>query len=106
GNVGFTGPITLGAAPPSGWSDIGFGLAGGAGIPTLAGTGNLDGGCPASLDLSGAAPSAAAVLFISFSSTPVGFKGGTLAASPAVLTIPFVTSGAGSIPLPFLFPTG
>ncbi len=106
GNQSFSGPVSLGVPPASAWTDIGFGLAGTAGIPALAGTGTLQSGSPASLSLTGAAPSAPAILFVSFISTPVPFKGGMLAAFPFVLTVSLATSAGGAIPLPFLWPTG
>ena len=106
GNKSFTGPVDVGTPPASAWADIGFALAGTAGPPVLSGTGILDGDCPASLDLSNAAPSAPALMFVSISSTPVGFKGGTLAAFPFLSTLGAATSAGGTLSLSFLWPTG
>lgn len=88
------------------WDDLGFALAGVAGLPQLDGTGALIGGSDGTLTLSGARPSAACLLFVSLSSTPTPFKGGTLAALPAVLLVPLVTSPSGTLPLTFTWPGG
>jgi hypothetical protein len=99
GNTGLSAAHVFlqgGGAP---WSDLGFGLAGAGGVPTLFATGSLVPGSPGTLDLTGAAPSATAFLFLSFTSTPTPFKGGTLAPVPVALTIPMVTNVTGAIPL-------
>ena len=93
-------------ATPVAWANLGSGLAGVAGIPSLSGTGSLVAGSGGSLVLSSARPSAPALLLVSLSGTPVPFKGGTLLAFPPVLTAVLVTSGAGSINLPFNWPAG
>jgi hypothetical protein len=36
----------------------------------------------------------------------VPFKGGTLVAFPTILDVPLVTSGSGTLNLPFVWPTG
>jgi hypothetical protein len=84
----------------SAWTDIGFGLAGVSGIPSLVGTGTMVVGTPNSIDLTNAAPGATAVLFLSFSSTPTPFKGGTLATVPVFVTFTLGTDGTGSVSLP------
>lgn len=88
------------------WTDLGSGLGGVNGIPVLAGTGTLAAGTPGSLMLSSARPSSPALLFVSFVSVPLPFKGGVLLASPASLALPLATDGSGSIPLPFVWPAG
>lgn len=90
----------------SSWSSVGAGLAGVSGEPGLAGTGTLVGGGSASLALSGSAPGALRVLFVSLSSLPVPFKGGTLYAFPALLQVPLVTNAGGGLSLPFVWPSG
>ena len=57
--------------PDATWTDLGFGLAGVAGVPELAGTGTLVAGSAGALELVNAAPSAPALLFVSFTSTPM-----------------------------------
>ena len=95
---------TGGCAGP--WTNIGFGLAGVAGIPNLVGTGTLVANSPGTLTLTAAHPLALAIQFVAFSSSPVPFKGGTLAAFPIALEIVLSTDGSGTIALPFTWPTG
>jgi hypothetical protein len=89
-------PVTGGNSP---WTDLGSGLAGVAGVPSLVGTGLLPAGSPGTLVLTGAAPASLAVLFTSLSSSPTNFKCGTLVPVPVMLQLPLMTNGAGSIPL-------
>jgi hypothetical protein len=106
GNVSNNGPIVVGG-PPSPWTDLGRALAGVSGDPALVGTGPLTTGSAGSLALTNAAPSAACLLFISLSSSPVPFKGGTLCANPFLATLPLATNGAGGLTLPWAsWPSG
>jgi hypothetical protein len=98
GNAAVNGPIVVGG-PASPWTDIGCALAGVSGLPALAGTGTLVAGSAGSIDLTNAAPSASALLFLSISSSPVPFKGGSLCAFPFILTLPVATNGAGALSL-------
>jgi hypothetical protein len=89
------------------WADLGSGLAGVAGIPSLLGSGTLEPGSPGSLTLGDAAPLSTALLFVALSSSPVPFKGGTLAAFPFSATLFFSTDGTGGIPLAWVnWPAG
>ena len=81
------------------WTDLGEGLAGVAGIPGLVGVGELTTGSAGTLTLGNAAPLAPAMLLIAFSSTPTGFKCGTLVPVPIDLQFLLATSGTGSFPL-------
>jgi hypothetical protein len=93
--------------PGSGtWTALGFGLPGAAGEPVLVGSGPQTAGQLVTLDLSHAAPSAPAMLFLSLSSTPAPFKGGTLVPVPVSLAMPLVTGAAGSLVLPLMWPAG
>lgn len=96
---------TYGVVPGS-WADRGFGLAGVSGVPTLAGSGPLLGDTAATLTLRNAKPSAACLLDISASSTPIPFKGGLLVATPTVAAIPLISSIDGSLMLVFRCPPG
>lgn len=93
------------AVNPSGtatpWTDLGSGLAGVSGVPSLVGTGTLVPGSAGDLTLTNAAPLKFAVLFVSFASTPTPFKGGTLVTVPPLLGIGFTTSGTGGLLLPW-----
>lgn len=88
------------------FSEVGAGLAGLNGVPHLTGTGTLAAGSPGSLSLTSARPSSPAILFLSLSSTPTPFKGGTLIPVPALLTVSLFTNGSGGIVLPFVWPSG
>jgi hypothetical protein len=99
GNTGVSATQGYVQGAPDAWTDLGFGLAGAGGVPALVGSGALAPGSPGTLSLTGAAPSATAFLFLSFTSTPTPFKGGTLVPVPVALTIPMVTNVTGAIPL-------
>jgi hypothetical protein len=51
-------------------------------------------------------PSSPALLFVALASVPVPFKGGVLAANPAILSVPLATDGNGELLLPFTWPSG
>lgn len=88
------------------WVDGGFALAGVAGEPQLIGTGTLEAGTSATLQLSSAAPNATVGLFVSFTSTPVPFKGGTLCTIPLASMTIFPIGPSGSVVLPGAIPAG
>lgn len=94
-----------GAGGPT-WSDLGFGLAGTHGIPSLAGAGTLAAGTAGSLMLSDALALAPALLFVALDSQPVPWKGGVLVAYPPVIAPLLGTDAAGAISVPFTFPAG
>ncbi len=77
------------------WHDSGLGLSGRCGVPILTGMGLLVPGSPGGLTLCNADPLSPAVLFVSHASSPVSFKGGTLAAFPFSLAFPLFTDGLG-----------
>ncbi|HTE06925.1 MAG TPA: laminin B domain-containing protein [Planctomycetota bacterium] len=106
-DIQFLDNVTLHGAPAGGpWTDLGFGLAGVAGIPTLVGTGTLAPASTGNLALANAKPASLAVLFISFASAPSPFKGGTLVPVPVVLSFSLATNGAGALTLPWIWPAG
>jgi hypothetical protein len=88
------------------WTDLGAGLAGAFGVPSLAGSGPLVEGLPEQLVLQDAAPLAPCLLFVSLASVPAPFKGGTLTAFPALVSLPLLTTAGGSIELGFTWPAG
>jgi hypothetical protein len=85
--------------PASPWAVLQYGLAGGSGVPALVGAGTLLAGSPGSLTLSGGAPSALSVLFVSPAWTPTPFKCGTLVTVPIIFQLPLFTSGSGGVVL-------
>ncbi|HZL99650.1 MAG TPA: hypothetical protein VFD43_05285, partial [Planctomycetota bacterium] len=58
-------------------------------------------GSPGSLSLQDAAPSALSVLFVSFASMPVSFKGGTLVTVPIAFQYTLPIGPAGALTLPW-----
>jgi len=88
------------------WVGLGFALAGTAGLPQLSGTGTLQPASAGSLDLTSAKPNALSILFVSLFNNPVPFKGGFLVPVPSLIELPFVTGGAGTIPIGFIWPVG
>jgi hypothetical protein len=81
------------------WADLGSGLEGQFGVPDLVGAGTLVPGSPGSVELHDTRRFAPAGLFVSFSSAPAAFKGGTLVPVPVTLSLLLTTDGVGSIPL-------
>ncbi len=108
GNVGSAGPFVLGPPPVDPYTDLGCADGGVSGDPVLDGTGTLDSGTGASIDLTSAAPSAPAVLFIGLGPAGAGipFKGGTLKPIPMLFSVSLATSAGGNASLPFVTPAG
>ncbi|HZM00584.1 MAG TPA: VCBS repeat-containing protein [Planctomycetota bacterium] len=99
GNTGVSASASFVQGAPSPWSDLGQGLAGVSGVPSLVGTGSLVAGSAGSLVLSDAAPSAVSMLFLSPSSAFAPFACGTLVPGSPLFSRPFVTDAAGSVSL-------
>lgn len=103
----FTAPasylVSWGGCPDgvSAWTDLGFALAGVSGDPLFVGTGNLAVGTVSTANLSNAATSAMAGLFLSFASMPATFAGGTLVPWPANNLSMTMTSATGTIDLTY-----
>lgn len=96
GNVTVTSP----------WSIESPGLAGVSGVPQLLGTGTLQAGSNATIELSNAAPNATVGLFVSFVTTPVPFKGGIFCTIPIAVSTIFPIGPSGSVVLPSVIPGG
>ena len=89
------------------WTDLGSGLPGISGMPQLTGFGELLADSPGSIRLELAALSALVLLFVSTSSTPTPFKGGTLLTVPVLLTLPLATDSLADLLLPWTaWPSG
>lgn len=78
------------------WEDLGAGLAGRAGTPTLTATGVIAGDQPIELAVRDAAPFAPAMLVIG-SPLPQPLLGGTLVPSPDILLAPLMTDALGNL---------
>lgn len=83
------------------WTALGGGKYGGNGkAPALGGTGTLQIGQPANINLHDAPPSAMCLLIVSTNETPTPFFEGTLHAFPIVSTIALFSDAAGNLPIP------
>ncbi|MHC4844862.1 MAG: FG-GAP repeat domain-containing protein [Planctomycetota bacterium] len=87
------------------WNNLGNGLAGTTGQPTLLGGGTLVGGEPVELALDRAAPSATATLVFGWSELSAPFKGGVLVPAPDLLFVT-ATNGDGEATLGANWPSG
>jgi len=87
------------------WTDLGNGLAGSAGTPTLTGSGQLVDNSNLKLDLANAKPSAPAALILGLSERNASFKGGVLVPNVDLL-VSLVTSTGGMLAISSHWPTG
>lgn len=87
-------------APAQAWADLGGGLSGSQGIPSIEGFGALSPGTPGSLEITGTPPFAPALMFFSLVSVDVPFKGGTLQAYPPIAEF-LITLGPTGISQPW-----
>jgi hypothetical protein len=92
-----------GSGEGTAWVDLGSGLAGSFGVPSLAGSGELQAGSSVTLSLTGAAPSSNAGFVVGPTRADLPFKGGVLVPSPALI-VPAVTSAAGTFTLAAVVP--
>ena len=86
------------------WADLGGGTTGIAGPPLLTLSGPLTPSSFVTLDLVDGAPLALALVFVSFTSTPTSFLGGTLHTFPFDELVVIGTDGAGEIHGSVVFP--
>ena len=87
------------------WSGLGHGKPGPAGLPVLSGSGELVAGSANQLSLTNAASSKPATLVFGLSELDAPFKGGTMVPQPLLL-VQLVSSPAGEVLLPFIWPNG
>jgi hypothetical protein len=89
------------------WEDVGLGLAGTGGLtPSLQGEGPLTPGSGNLVTLTDGLAGSSAGLVIGFSRIDAAFKGGVLVPSADELILGIPVSGAGTIAIPFNWPTG
>ncbi|MBI4879023.1 MAG: agmatine deiminase family protein [Planctomycetes bacterium] len=101
--------VTHTGGPAHPWSDLGNGLAGQFGLPSLLGTGSLQPGQPVNLILANAREQQQAALILGVMNLSAPFMGGLLVPYPNfVVTIPTGTTGnlALSAPWPAGVPAG
>jgi len=94
------GTLSAQSPPAPAWVDLGGGIAGVAGVPQLLGLGPLTPASSGSLELTGSAPFAPALLFLSFIQVAVPFKGGVLEAYPPIMQF-LLTTGPAGLSLPW-----
>jgi hypothetical protein len=95
----------LGVTCCHGWKDLGAGMAGAGGTPTLTGQGTLAAGDLASMQLQGGLSGATAWLVLGLSELSVSFKGGTLVPTPDI-ALPLPLDAAGALDLSGPWPAG
>jgi hypothetical protein len=95
------GTGALGAA----WTNLGFGLAGSLGTPTLGGGGSLLSGSSVTLAIHHALPFGTGALILGLTRIDAPFKGGILVPKPDILA-PLSTGGAGALLLTTVVPAG
>lgn len=83
------------------WQDLGYSLAGVSGPPKLTGSGTLEPGSPGMLELTNAAPGAAALLVYGLSQVNLPLFGGTLVPSRDYTPIALTTDGVGAAKVPW-----
>jgi hypothetical protein len=81
------------------WINMGFALAGVQGPPSLKGSGKIAPFERSKIVLLDAAPESLALLFVSLSSNPKPFKGGTLVPAEPAFHLAIVTDSSGGIEL-------
>jgi len=102
---GMWGKITVLPADP--WVDLGGGTTGSHGDPTLTMAGPLLAGTPLTVDLQDAPPGALMLFWLSFTSTPANFFGGTVyPAVPPNLQLFQFADGAGTLSVGVPWPAG
>jgi hypothetical protein len=98
-------PPDMGALPFSPWINLGKGLAGSAGVPLLAGEGELVPGAAISVSLAHEPPGGLAFLILGGTAVNLPFKGGTLVPSVDLL-LSLLTDANGFSVLPAPWPAG
>jgi hypothetical protein len=93
-----------GAANP--WTNLGGGTVGANGAPTLVGSGPLDAGSVTSLSLVAAPTNGLMLAWLSLTSVPVNYFGGTIHANPPTNQFLFFADPAGSFSVSTTWPSG
>ncbi len=86
------------------WEDVGFGLAGTNGIPSLSAEGSLCDDEPGTLRMQSGPANGVTILFLGVSRIDAPLEGGTLVPSPDVLIVGVPLDAVGEGELPFNFP--
>jgi hypothetical protein len=105
-NVAVDQTLTVAADADKAWADLGGGISGSNGTPNLVGGGPLTPGSTMSLDLTAAPPGATVLLWLSFTSVPLGYFGGTIHAIPPTNQFLLPTNGSGALSIGGVWPPG
>jgi hypothetical protein len=103
GADGYVARMLLGPLP---WGYLGGAIAGTAGTPLLAGSGDLIGGQPVTLTLSAAKALTPVTLIIGLSILDAPFKSGVLVPNPTFLIFGLPTNAHGTLALSTTWPSG
>lgn len=90
--------------PTAPWEDVGLGLAGTHGLPTLAVEGSLCDDEPGTLNIGNSLRGGVVILIVGLSRIDAPLEGGTLVPSPDVLIVGLPLDAVGEHELPFTFP--
>jgi hypothetical protein len=88
------------------WTDLGHGLAGTLGTPSLVGLGPLTPGSTVASLLTGVVPDTQATLVVGLTAITAPFKGGVFVPFPDIVVAGLSTGPLGSIHLPTTWPSG
>lgn len=83
--------------PMGQWSDLGFGVAGTFGVPTLEGVGALADASPGKVSLAGVPAGSPTILCLSLNGSAANLMCGTLVPFPNTFFVPIVAGGGGTI---------
>jgi len=100
------GKVTFFSAIHVIWADLGGGIAGSSGTPTLTGKSLLVANGPLMLLVEGAKSNAPLTLVVGFAELGAAFKGGVLWPQPQVLMPGLVVGGSGSLAIDATWPAG
>jgi hypothetical protein len=88
------------------WQNVGNGLAGTYGEPTLSGLGTLQSGTLVRVAMTGALENAQAGLIVGLTQINAPFKGGVMVPNPDIVVSPLTTTGTGTLLVSSIWPAG
>jgi len=98
--------IRFRAEPSSAWADLGNGLAGVSGVPSLVGNGSLAGGTNVNLDVTSGAPNGPIFWVLGTSTNSFFFAGGVVVPTFDLIVNGLTTDGSGAASLSGAWPSG
>jgi hypothetical protein len=103
--LGAEGEVEVHSSRPAPWAPLGQAKAGSHGTPNLWAEGELLGGDPLDVHLTGTLPSTIATLVLGLTPLELPFKGGVLVPMPDIL-LAFPTDADGAVHVPTVWPLG